>query len=250
MGIYSSLATCPGDGHYSVVPSLCGFHLGNKYISGCLSEDEHCRIHSCEPGNLCSVAENSNVVWIIPIVNRADDGLEVPDIGGGGGTGDLYQSHELELPNKSTLEELERLCLKHIHDKEVLSRTKAALSMAFGSRNKTLSLDAYGMKDNEGVSLEKLVEILRSVHDDGVDDKKLLLTPEGPRKYRGKQQHLPNKIVRVQNIYWCTGTSVSSLLTPLQHSTFHIHAILHTTNSATSSALLDPWISFRVHLTP
>ena len=144
------------------------------------------------------MAENRNMVWIIPIVNRGDDGLEVPDIKAAGGTGDLYQTHELELPNKSTLEELERLCLEHIHDNEVLSRTKAALSMAFGSRNKALSLDPYGMRDNEGVSLEKLVETLRSVHADDVDDKKLLLMPEGPKKSRGKQQHLPNTIVRVQ----------------------------------------------------
>ncbi|PWY82874.1 hypothetical protein BO70DRAFT_379437 [Aspergillus heteromorphus CBS 117.55] len=141
-------------------PFLCGYALGNQYVPGCLSEDEQCRIHSCEPGVHCSVAASKNTVYIAPIVNRTGSGSEMPEIGAGGGGGDLYQVHELELPDQSTLEQLEKLCLERIHDTQALSQTRQALADAFQSKSKALSLDSYGMKDAHDMSLESLVNIL------------------------------------------------------------------------------------------
>lgn len=140
--------------------SLCGFRLGNRVVSGCLSEDERSRIHSCEPGVHCSAASSRNTVYIIPIISRTDNGADIPELGAGGGLGDLYQIHELEVPDQYSLDQLEQLCSEKIHDHQALSKAKEALSAAFRSNTKVLSLDSYGMKDAHEMPLEELVNIL------------------------------------------------------------------------------------------
>lgn len=96
----------------------------------------------------------------MPIVGRLEDGTRVPEIGAGGGGGDLYQTHELELPDQSSLEQLESLCLEQIGDPETLSQMRKDLTEAFKSRNKALPLDSYGMKDVSDIPLQELVHIL------------------------------------------------------------------------------------------
>jgi hypothetical protein len=121
-----------------------------------LSDNESSRIHSCEPGVSCKIVQDSNTVYITPIVNRTIDGVEIPEVGAGGGGGDLYQVHELELPDESALAGLEKLCAQQIPNQEVLLQTRDALSKAFRSSKKALSLDEYGVQDDE-ISLEQLV---------------------------------------------------------------------------------------------
>ncbi|KAJ9221110.1 hypothetical protein DTO169C6_6496 [Paecilomyces variotii] len=147
------------DGKVPEAAFLCGFELGNNFSPGCLTGDESCRIHSCEPGMFCPVIASGRAVYITPIVTRSDN-VEVPEVGAGGGGGDLYQSHELELPDESSVEQLEKLCLQHIHDPNILTRTKGALIEAFRSKKKTLSLDKYGLKDENDISLQRLVDVL------------------------------------------------------------------------------------------
>ncbi|KAI3222875.1 hypothetical protein DTO012A7_8429 [Penicillium roqueforti] len=160
MGLYRSLVQTPGNRGVGEVPALCGFELGNRAVTGCLSNDESSRIHSCEPGVSCLAARGTNTVYIVPIVNRTTGGAEIPEVGAGGGIGDLYQTHELELPDESTLVELEKLCLKHVQDKKALSQIRGALMDAFQSRKKALSLDTYGVKEEGEISLKNLVTAL------------------------------------------------------------------------------------------
>ncbi|RAK72580.1 putative DNA repair protein [Aspergillus fijiensis CBS 313.89] len=160
MDLYRSLAFSRVEGGINEVPSLCGFDLGNRFVPGCLSEDERARIHSCEPGVQCSVARSKGTVYIMPVVNRTKDGAEMPELGAGGGGGDLYQIHELELPDKSALEQLEKLCFERIHDTQALSHTRQALIEAFESKRKVLPLDSFGLKDADEMPLEKLVKML------------------------------------------------------------------------------------------
>lgn len=174
MGLYRALLNAPGG--INEVPGLCGFRLGNRSVEGCLSENQSSRIHSCEPGVSCKVAQDPNTVYITPIVNRTIDGVEIPEVGAGGGGGDLYQVHELELPDESALAGLEKLCAQHIPNEEVLSQTRDALSKAFRSSKKALSLDAYGVQDDE-ISLEQLVTKLSRGND------------------QAPKPHLPNTIV-------------------------------------------------------
>ncbi|KAL2868836.1 putative DNA repair protein [Aspergillus lucknowensis] len=160
LGLYRYVSSS-GEGSGAIeATSLCGYELGNRIVSGCLSEDERSRIHSCEPGVHCSAVYSERTVYITPIVSRTRDGSDVPEVGAGGGWGDLYQVHELELPDQLSLARLEQLCSDKIHDSQALSRAREALSEAFKSRSKSLSLDAYGMKDAHEMPLNDLVDIL------------------------------------------------------------------------------------------
>lgn len=190
MGLYRALAVrLLSNSGANEAPSLCGFNLGNTFVPGCLSDDENSRIHSCEPGKPCDGAKTKRMVYIVPIVNRMDDGLELKDLRTDGGTGDLCQIHELELPDKSTLDELVKLCFEHILDSEALLRTREALFGAFRSKNKTLPLDTHGMNNNGEISLKKLVEILGYSHSS--DSQEMSIAQGNVR------QDLPNTIVCV-----------------------------------------------------
>lgn len=158
MGLYRSLATHARESHEAA--SLCGFELGNQIVSGCLGSDWRSRVHSCEPGTSCAAMKSRRVVYIYPLVNRLEDGTEIIEDGAGGGGGDLYQTHELELPDPSALWELEKLCLEHMRDRKALSRIREVLLEAFKSRNKTLPLDSYGMKDEFDIPLETFISML------------------------------------------------------------------------------------------
>ncbi|TQB75382.1 hypothetical protein MPDQ_003070 [Monascus purpureus] len=189
MGLYRALSVrLLNNSGANEAPSLCGFNLGNRFVPGCLSDDENSRIHSCEPGKPCYGVKTKRMVYIVPIVNRMDDGLELKDLRTDGGTGDLCQIHELELPDKPTLDELVKLCLEHILDSEALLRTREALFAAFRSKNKTLPLDAHGMNDNDEISLKKLVEILGYSHSSGSQEMSIA---QG-----NVRQDLPNTILK------------------------------------------------------
>ncbi|KAH8422614.1 putative DNA repair protein [Aspergillus melleus] len=162
LGLYKSLVSQGTD--VNEAPALCGYELGNRFVSGCLSEDQNCRIHSCEPGVQCSAVPSAKTVYIVPIVHRTKDGSKVPEIGIGGGAGDLYQIHELELPDELALEQLDKLCLEQIHDPRSLSQTRKALFDAFRSKTKALSLDSYGMKEDHEIPLDNLIRILSRGH--------------------------------------------------------------------------------------
>lgn len=179
MGLYRSLARQGVD----EALSLCGFDLGNRTVAGCLSESESCRIHSCEPGVSCPSVRKARAVYITPIVNRTKEGFEIPEVGAGGGMGDLYQTHELEVPDEDTLTELTSLCLKHKHiDKEHLNQVRSVLLEASRSGKKALSLDKYGVKEEGDISLSKLVTMLG-------------------RGLAEESEPLPNSIVSVHTIH-------------------------------------------------
>lgn len=101
-------------------------------------------------------------VYITPIVTRDRTGVEIPEIGAGGGKGDLYQIHELELPDEITLWKLEALLSEHIADESVLSQTKESLKLAFTSKQRALSLDEYGLTDDADIPLKELASMLSS----------------------------------------------------------------------------------------
>ncbi|KAK2736626.1 hypothetical protein FQN55_001572 [Onygenales sp. PD_40] len=161
MGLYKSLATRVTNGFgVDEAPFLCGFTLGNTHVPGCLTHDQSARIHSCEPGMLCSTISKGPSVYITPIVTRRDDGSDVPEIGAGGGKGDLYQTHELELTDDITFQQLAKLCSERIQDEQIRASTIAALSEAYKSKSKSLSLDAYGIKEEDEISLQQFVSML------------------------------------------------------------------------------------------
>ncbi|OJD17690.1 hypothetical protein AJ78_02215 [Emergomyces pasteurianus Ep9510] len=161
MGLYQSLSTRVTNGFgVDEAPYLCGFRLGNSHAPGCLTLAQGTRIHSCEPGMVCSTISKGLPVYITPIVSRTDDGAEIPELGAGGGKGDLYQCHELELEDDFSFQQLLNICSEVIQDEEIRSSIIAALSEARSSKSKSLSLDAYGIKEDEEISVQQLVGIL------------------------------------------------------------------------------------------
>ncbi|PGH00789.1 hypothetical protein AJ80_09128 [Polytolypa hystricis UAMH7299] len=186
MGLYNSLGKALNNGFgIDEAPFLCGFTLGNSQVSGCLSQDPSARIHSCEPGTPCSTISAKRSVYITPIVTRSANGHEIPELGAGGGKGDLHQTHELELPDDSTIQQLAELCLKQIQDGETRSSTMAALTEAYKSRNKRLSLDVYGIKADDEISLEQFISILSRGQPADAN---------GPNKKGPTNPRLPNSI--------------------------------------------------------
>lgn len=98
-------------------------------------------------------------VFITPIVTRAGDGSEVPELGAGGGKGDLSQSHELELPDETTIQKLEQLCLEQIQDFQLLSQAKTVLKDAYAS-NGRLQLNEYGSISESDISLKDFISMI------------------------------------------------------------------------------------------
>jgi DNA cross-link repair 1C protein len=77
-------------------PALVGYICGNAPQKGCLTSNTEVRLHSCENGMQCEKIDK-NTVWIRPIIARTKDGVELAEIGVGGGGGDLTRGPEMEL---------------------------------------------------------------------------------------------------------------------------------------------------------
>lgn len=231
-------------------PPLCGFKCGNRYQPGCLTDDASVRLHSCEKGTSCDVIESSPVVWITPIIIRASNGLNVPELGAGGGGGDLLQSHELDLSDTAAAFELVKLCSEKIADAQARSRTLSLISEAFTSSSKILCLDASELdEDLEDMPLEDIADLLERIanrrsREGGGRPKysrERIETADTVGEYNTLlAQSLPNYIVRlsfhhrtiVRNTYWARLS--------------HIRATHLTMSCATWLRSSNPWTSILV----
>ncbi|KAI4092965.1 MAG: hypothetical protein LQ344_003181 [Seirophora lacunosa] len=144
--------------------ALCGFRVGNRDQSGCLTRDDSVRLHSCENGTHCSTLQKSrNVVWITPLISRSITG-DVRELGAGGGGRDLVQNHELELADSETGQRLIQLCGLHIQDEGVLRLVRRLVGDALYSRKKTIDLNLLNQSLREdAVSLDRFACLLGDV---------------------------------------------------------------------------------------
>ncbi|OAL47259.1 hypothetical protein IQ07DRAFT_682730 [Pyrenochaeta sp. DS3sAY3a] len=144
-------------------PALCGFKNGNHAQPGCLTSEEGVRIHSCERGMGCRVVDgdtNAEIVHIIPIISRAN-GMDMLELGAGGGQGDLDLKEELETGDSIHVAKLMELCTKAIEDKEVLSKVFTLVQQALKEGNGHLALDLQAQKEsNDSIPLQKLIPML------------------------------------------------------------------------------------------
>ena len=207
MGLYKSLTKTSSDGAPAPEGSaLCGFKCGNRVQPGCLTSEERARLHSCEHGTACIGLESAaDVVWIKPIITRTDHGVDLPELGAGGGGGDLTQMHELELDDTIAAMELMKLCSENIEDSQARSKTLLLITQALNSKNKAMSLDALGFRDNKDIiRLDELTRILAEVAER--KEGGLVVDPSHPISLKGvkvpttvhvdsKQSPLPRIIV-------------------------------------------------------
>ncbi|SPO05263.1 uncharacterized protein DNG_07950 [Cephalotrichum gorgonifer] len=146
-------------------PALVGFMCGNTYHPGCLTREETVRLHSCEKGNYCDAVNDSPVVWILPVVARLPDGVELCEIGVGGGGDDLEREAELD---HLSLEETDVL-MKLISESEEMPQDRKEiireflLNKAADGRNISLDLDMASFDDKNKTTLKSAVESIAKV---------------------------------------------------------------------------------------
>jgi hypothetical protein len=114
--IFSSLTASPDQSSFGshltpTAAALSGFMCGNSFQPGCLTANKDVRLHSCESGNMCSIARQSSVVRIQPVVASFPDGNVMHEAGIGGGGEDLEREMELEVPSTSDLHNLLEMCV-------------------------------------------------------------------------------------------------------------------------------------------
>ncbi|KAJ4988856.1 artemis protein [Stagonosporopsis vannaccii] len=148
--------------------ALCGFRNGNHVQPGCLTSSESVRIHSCERGMGCNVLDNNtnaNIIHIIPIISRSD-GVEIAELGAGGGKGDLDQKEELETYDVAAIGRLMELCAQSIDDPDLLSKVLELLQHAMSTSSASLDFGLQLQKESQfsedDFSLQKFVVTLAS----------------------------------------------------------------------------------------
>lgn len=109
--LYQSLHQDGSDGQSQFLapegPVLVGCIVGNGLKEGCLTTDKSVRIHSCEKGMGCSAYGEDAIVLIRPFIARGPDGVEIAEVGIGGGWGDLVPSYEVAMDFDDVKEFLE-----------------------------------------------------------------------------------------------------------------------------------------------
>ena len=159
MSLFKSLNLATSlDGSAQVGAALCGFQCGNRYQPGCLTSDLKIRLHSCERELDCPGLKSPDIVWITPIL-KFSNGEVVPELGAGGGLGDLVQAQELELKDANTAIELMDICSTNIRDEQALARTLSLISKGMKSANKTVVLGALEeARESDAVPLKELAK--------------------------------------------------------------------------------------------
>ncbi|KAF1812531.1 hypothetical protein P152DRAFT_514162, partial [Eremomyces bilateralis CBS 781.70] len=166
-------------------PCLAGYRLGNHEVEGCLTRTtDGVRIHACEIGmDSCAIRkklDSGEVVGIVPIISRIDEGSEILEVGAGGGIGDLDQEAEGNLEvelDAGSLDKLRQLLseklkneskrlkvfalLEQSLEKLPDGRAKLDLARIFQESTTQIELDRLVL---DGMPLKHLVEIIpRSV---------------------------------------------------------------------------------------
>lgn len=179
-------------------PILNGFVFGNKTQNGCLTKEQETRLHSCEPGTECHarLSETDRTVWIFPIVTRTPDGTIVPEVGAGGGGGDLYQVPELDTADAAAIVQLEELCSKLIDDPDTLRDALQKLSAAKESSMMRLSLEGLEQNSYGDYSVEDMISLIASKDFQQNHVDQVPFPQKFPQKFQSKigENGLPNVI--------------------------------------------------------
>ncbi|GAB7351741.1 hypothetical protein MBLNU459_g2325t2 [Dothideomycetes sp. NU459] len=154
------------------LPGLLGFKFGNHYQQGCLtdgtedSEDERdIRIHSCE---------REDVVRVTPIITR-HNGIDIAEVGAGGGQGDMDQIYELELDDITAIGQLIAMTTSKLHDNpqlqsslldwlsKIMMQGGASVKLDIGEFWNELQGDGNDLshgQDLDNLSLDRLIPAL------------------------------------------------------------------------------------------
>lgn len=147
-------------------PSLCGFVSGNERHPGILTKSPCVRIHSCERGTGCYMFDNpdKDIVDIMPIITR-HKGVEMRELGAGGGHGDLNQNHELDLSLPTDLDMIMALCYDSVKDAEALQHIAKILEEALvdGKRLQLDDFDDFKLPEDGEIPLAMIPQIMTAL---------------------------------------------------------------------------------------
>lgn len=163
--LYASLSDADDKVELSGHCVLNGFYVGNHHQPGCLTTSSSTRIHSCEPGTRChtELLKSDRVVWITPIVTRSKEGLVVPELGAGGGGGDLHQVPELELSNIGSMGELQERCKQLAEQPNNLTKFLSKIESAISSGDMRMSLAGLQLEVEQDITLKEFLERLQAL---------------------------------------------------------------------------------------
>ncbi|KAK2029795.1 artemis protein [Colletotrichum zoysiae] len=172
----SSVHLCPE------APALAGYVCGNTPHPGCLTRDEHVRLHSCERGAFCSVVRNASVVSILPVVAHLQNGTDVAEAGVGGGGDDLERDAELDPLSTQDIKAMVKL-MEETPEISADAKTRFLQLLEAGAisgRNMSLDLDiaSFGGK-NETAILDAIRAITQRKHS---ADEEVLSSSDGSAK--------------------------------------------------------------------
>ncbi|KAK4542801.1 hypothetical protein LTR36_006177 [Oleoguttula mirabilis] len=169
-GLYNALAN-GAEPRAPEVSRLMGFHCGNHYQEGCLTSRPS-QVHSCEKGTGCDIWKK-DFVRITPIISRYK-GVEMAELGAGGGQGDLDQHHDLEVGDTSLVGQLIALCATKLHGQPEHASVMEMLTSIINERVQSISLDGAVLNEDpaaiadededlvfvDDLPLERLVPVL------------------------------------------------------------------------------------------
>ena len=128
------------------------------------------------------------VVWITPLINRSDQG-DIPELGAGGGGGDLTQTHELEVSDPQARLKLVELCRQQIQDGKEVPQTLRLIGdlLCSGKRMVRLDLLDASLKEDE-IPLPTLTRILikTTARKDGLRNQTDYFAQSPNRQYHGR----------------------------------------------------------------
>ncbi|KAK5130529.1 hypothetical protein LTR08_001959 [Meristemomyces frigidus] len=144
-GLYTALAN-GSEPRAPEVAKLLGFHCGNHFQDGCLTV-RPTQLHSCEKGTGCEIWKK-DFVRITPIISR-HRGVEMAELGAGGGQGDLDQHHELEVGDTSLVGQLIALCATKLQSQpQMHASVMEMLTSIINGHVQSISLDGLGLDDD------------------------------------------------------------------------------------------------------
>jgi hypothetical protein len=119
------------------------------------------------------------VVWITPIITRSIEGIVVPELGAGGGGGDLHQTPELEMRDIRSTPEIVNLCRQSVREPLDVQRLLAQIELVRSSKDLRVPLKGVDLDSEEDITLQEFAQRLlaldtavQSTHEDSV--------PNGP----------------------------------------------------------------------
>jgi hypothetical protein len=141
------------------------------------------------------------VVFIRPILSRSASGAVVPEIGAGGGGGDLeIQALELELGDEEKVLKLVEVCSEVIVNRELRKKTLNYIDQARRSQRQSVSLIACRPDDGQMPFIELAQHLAALVDQDGSNTagQKLLRVRSARRLGDPMERDLPRTIVCAQ----------------------------------------------------